>query len=129
LQLGRARRFKHAHGALDIGVHIFGRALDRRDDVADTREMKHVSGVGKHRRVRRKHANIEPLERQRGIASVMPQIAFPPADQIVHDPHTKALRQQAINHMAADKPGAAGDDGNRLARAHVAPIRFIVRTL
>ena len=57
------------------------------------------------------------------------QICFPAADQIVHDADPKTPVEQKIDHMAADEASAAGHDGDRAAGRHVAPIRFIVRTL
>ena len=64
-----------------------------------------------------------------GVRRVLCQIALATADKVVDDAHTAAMVDQAIDHVAADEAGAAGDDGNRARRAHVAPIRFIVRTL
>jgi len=46
-----------------------------------------------------------------------------------HDADPKASVEQKIDHVAADEPGAAGYHGDRTAGCHVAPIRFIVRTL
>jgi len=59
---------------------------------------------------------------------VVRQIGFSPARQIVHDTDAKAALEQAIDHMAADETGTTCDDRD-VASCHVAPIRFIVRTL
>jgi hypothetical protein len=59
---------------------------------------------------------------------VVSQIGFPAANQIVHDTDAKAALEQAIDHMAADEAGTACNNCDG-ASGHVAPIRFIVRTL
>ena len=45
---------EHRDGALDVGRHVFHRSLDRRHDIADAGEVKHVLRVLEQRVVRRK---------------------------------------------------------------------------
>ena len=58
----------------------------------------------------------------------MRQIALATADEAVYHAHAILLREQAVHHVAADKAGASGNDGNGRS-AHFAPIFFMVRTL
>ena len=58
----------------------------------------------------------------------MREVALAAADEAVHHPHAIAVREQAVDHVAADKAGPSGDDRDGGSR-HFAPIFFIVRTL
>jgi hypothetical protein len=62
------------------------------------------------------------------MTGVVSEIAFSAADEIVHDADAEAALEQTIDRMAADEAGAACDHSDGASR-HVAPIRFIVRTL
>ena len=85
-------------------------------------------GIGENRRVGLQVADIDALEREVGVVAVMREVAFAAADEVVHHSHAIIALEQAVDHMAADKAGAAGDDGDG-CRRHFAPIFFMVRTL
>ena len=59
-------------------------------------------------------ADVAPFQRQPRIVAVMGEIGLAAADQIVDHPHAIAAGHQLIDHVAADKTGAAGDDRNTL---------------
>ena len=59
----------------------------------------------------------------------MRQIALAAAHEVVDHADAAAARQQAVDHVAADEAGAAGDDRDGGRRRHFAPIFFMVRTL
>lgn len=44
---------------------------------------------------------------------MMRQVGFASASEIVDDAHLESALDKKINHVAADKPGAAGDDCDR----------------
>src|ERR1700735_2891622 len=69
-----ASAFKYTDGALDVGIHVIGRALDRGDDVADACEMKDEIDVVEKRIITIKPADIAALEGKPGIFGVMREI-------------------------------------------------------
>jgi hypothetical protein len=60
---------------------------------------------------------------------MMREVSLAPADQIVDHPNAIAAIEEKVDHVAADKAGAASDDSRLTRFAHRAPIFFIVRTL
>ena len=46
---------------------------------------------------------------------MMREVAAVAAGKIVDDPHRKAALEQQIDHVAADKAGAAGDNCDRFS--------------
>ena len=66
---------------------------------------------------------------KRGLSLWCARLRFAPADQVVDHADLVALAEQEIDHVAADEPGAAGDDSGLARRRHFAPIFFMVRTL
>jgi hypothetical protein len=129
LDAGLARAFEHPHGALDVGVHILRRLLDRGHDVADAGEMENGFRVGEDRRLGLELPDILPIAGEIRISLEMIEIAAMTADQIVDDADRKARAKQSIDHVAADETGSAGNDRNGLAAAHAALSRFSRRTL
>jgi hypothetical protein len=124
-----ARAFEHPHGALDIGVHVLRRLLDRGHDVADAGEMENGFRVGEDRRVGLELPDILPVAGEIRISLEMIEVAAMTADQIVDDADRKARAKQSIDHVAADETGSAGNDRSGLAAAHAALSRFSRRTL
>jgi hypothetical protein len=124
-----ARAFEDPHGALDVGVHILRRLLDRGHDVADAGEMEDGFRVGEDRRVGLELPDIVPVAGKIRISLEMIEIAAMTAYQIVDDADRKACAKQSIDHVAADETGSAGNDRNGLAAAHAALSRFSRRTL
>ena len=49
--------------------------------------------------------------------------------RVVDYSHPILMSKQHIDHVAADKSGATGDDRDLRCRGHFAPIFFMVRTL
>jgi hypothetical protein len=125
---GRAGRFKNAHSALHVDVHIVRRPLDRGNDVTDAGQMEDGIGAGEDRRFRVNLADVGPVPGQPRILKVVREIALAPPGQIVDDPNLVAPIEQKIDQMASDKARAAGDDGN-LRVTHAAFSFFSVRTL
>ena len=56
------------------------------------------------------------------------QVFFAATQQIVNNPDRETPFKQSVNHVAADEPGTASNDGDRAIR-HFAPTAFMVRTL
>ncbi len=123
------RRLEHVHSALHVGIHVFQRTLDRRDDVADAGEVKNIVGIAKQARVGGELANVALLERQAGIAGVVRQVGGPTSAQVVDHAHAVAAIEQDVDHVAADEAGATRHHRNLACRAHFAPSFFMVRTL
>ena len=123
------RRLEHVHGTVHVGIHVFQRTLDRRNDVADAGEVKYIVGAAKQARVRRELANVALLERQIRIAGVMCQVGGSASGQVVDHAHAVAAIEQDVDHVAADEAGATGHNRDLACRAHFAPSFFIVRTL
>ena len=105
--------FEDPHRALDIDVHIGGRALNRRHDVANSREVKNIACIGEQRIAGLKVKNIANLEREVGIIGQVSEIRFTTASQIVDDSNAIIMPEHPIDHMAADEARAAGDDNDR----------------
>jgi hypothetical protein len=124
-----ARAFENPHRALDVGVHVLRRLLDRGHDVADAGEMEDAFRIGKDRGVRLELPDILPVAGEIGISLEMIEIAAMTADQIIDDADRKARADQCIDHVAADETGSAGNDRNGLAAAHAALSLFSRRTL
>src|SRR6476619_6817710 len=75
LDAGLARAFEDPHGALDVGVHILRRLLDRRHDVADAGEMEDGFHVGEDWRVELELPDILPVAGEIRISLEMIEIA------------------------------------------------------
>ena len=73
-------------------------------------------------------ADVLPVAGEIGIALPVIEVAAVAADQIVDHAHREAGVQQHVDHVAADEPGAAGDDRDGLV-AHAALSLFSSRTL
>jgi hypothetical protein len=54
----------------------------------------------------------------------MGNVRLAAAGQVIHDTHTESARQQKIDHVAADEPGATGNNGDTIAHA---AFRFFMR--
>jgi hypothetical protein len=116
------------HGALNIHRHVVERRLDRRDDVADAGKVEDMVDAAEQRRSGPTGAHIAPLECKIGVCRMGGQIGLTAADEVVEDSDLMPARQQQLDHVAADEAGATGHQRDR-AGAHLAPIRFMVRTL
>ena len=81
------------------------------------------------RAIRLQVADVGSSKARSGLPWWWARLPIPAADQIVDDADAVAAIEQEVDHVAADEAGAAGDDGDRRAPAHCAPIFFIVRTL
>jgi hypothetical protein len=123
------RRLEHVHGTLHVGIHIFQRTLDRRDDVADAGEVKNIVGTAKQARVGHELANVTLLERQVRVTGVLRQVGGSASSQVVDHAHAVVALEQDVDHVAADEAGATGHHRNLACRTHFAPSFFIVRTL
>ena len=121
--------FEHVNGALDVGVHVFGRPLDRGHDVADPGEMQHIIGPAKGARLGNKVADIDFLERQIRIGGMVSEVGHAAAAEIIDHTDAITVPEQSVDHMAADEAGAARHDGDRTGAVHFAPSFFMVRTL
>jgi hypothetical protein len=117
------------HGALHVHRHVFERALDGRNDVADAGEMDDVIGAGEQRMAGLEAADVGALELDVGIVAVGGDIVLAAADKVIDDADPEAARDQKVDHVAADEPGATGDDRAQTSILHFAPSFFIVRTL
>jgi hypothetical protein len=122
-----ARGLEHADRALRVDGEVVQRTLDRRHDVTDSREVKDVRRIREERTVRLERADVRHLERQRRIVAVVLEVLAASAREVVDHAHLEALRQEEIDHVAADEPGAAGDDCDRTA--HCGTSCLVVLTL
>ena len=125
---GVAGPLEDTHRALYVGVHVIERLLDRGDDVTDAGEVEHIAGVPEERAPGFELANIAALEGEIGVAGVMGEVALPAADEAVHDADAEPSGEQHVHHVAANEPGAAGDDCDRF-HPQTALTAFILRTL
>ena len=109
----RPRRLEQLEGADDVGVHEVAGALDRTVDVALGGEVDHrVDGVlGEHPAHQLAVGDVAvnelvarlPLEI--GEAFAVPRVG----EFVEHDHAEVRLREQQAHEVAADEPGAAGD--------------------
>src|SRR5579872_1977809 len=104
--------FQHGHGALHVDRQVFRRPLDRRYEVANAAVMKDIPSLAKQRIVRRVAANIAFLKDKLRIALMLRQIGATATGKIVDDAYAHTARQAQVDHVAADKAGASGDDGD-----------------
>src|SRR5215472_1668748 len=93
--------------AQNICRHVVQRTVDRRHYVADSRKMKDVPGVSKEGIVWRQRADVFLLEDHLRIVPMVIEVQQPAAGQIVNHVNPKSFRDQKVNHMTADKTGAA----------------------
>src|ERR1700722_16148201 len=103
LDLRGAAAFQHAHGALNVDIHILDRLFNRGDDVANAGKMEDEVSAGKNRRVRLKRTDVEPMEFDIAAIVEMREVAFAPACEIIDYSDRVAARQQGINHVTADE--------------------------
>ena len=90
-----ARGFEHVHGALDVGVHVFDRPLDRRHDVADAGEMEHIIDAAKQRSPRARGRGCRPFSNDKvRIVGMVREIGLAAADQIVDHADAVAASEQ-----------------------------------
>ena len=125
-----ARGFEHVNGALDVGVHVFGRPLDRGHDVADPGEVQHIIDAAEQALASGSRWRMSTSSNDKsGLAAWCSEIGHAAAAQIVDHADAITAPEQSVDHMAADEAGAAGDDGDRTGAVHFAPSFFMVRTL
>ena len=53
------------------------------------------------------------LDREGRFVAVVLEVVEAAAGEVVDDPDVVALREEEVDHVAADEPGAAGDDCDR----------------
>src|SRR5262245_7256133 len=128
LDTGMTGAFEHADRALDVGVHVLRRLLDRGHDVADAGEMEDVLRANKDRRTGLERTDVLPVAGKIGVALVVLEVAAMSADQVIDDADAKARRQQGIDHVAADEPCTTSNNRRGLP-AHAAFNRLSKRTL
>ena len=91
--------------------------------------MTSVEDAVEQRSARLEVANVTPMKRYIGFARMMRQIRFASTDEIIDHPYLIAAVDEQVDHMAADKPGSASNNGNLGVGCHFAPSFFIVLTL
>ena len=128
LDPGLPRALQDPHRPLDVRLHVLRGALDGRNDVADSGEVKHVANAHEERRPGVEPTDVPPLEREIRISGMVSQVALAAADEAVDHADAVAPGEEEIDHVAADEPGASGDDRDRLP-GHAALTTFILRTL
>ena len=97
------RAFQHAHRALHVRIHVFGRRFDRRDDVADAGEVENVVALLENRRRRLQAADVFPVAREIAVGLVMVEVRLVATDKIVDDAHLESTVEQQIDHVTADE--------------------------
>src|SRR5580693_2389428 len=102
-----AGRLQHAKGAVHVGAEIGLRLLDRGHDVGAGGKMEHPLGAGGRGCHGGGIGDIAFDDRQVRIPVMMLEVSAPADDKRVERAHRAALRQQAVDEVAADKTGAA----------------------
>ena len=86
--------------------------------------MENIFGPGEEFVVGSEIENIACLHHEFRVALSMGEVLEPPADEIVDHVDAKTLVEQPIDHVAADKTGSSGDDGEFATDSFRAPILF-----
>ena len=113
-----AGRLQHAKGAVDVGAEIGFRLLDRGHDVGAGRKMEHPLDAGGGRGHGGGIGDIAFDDRELRIPVMMLEVSAPADDKRVERAHRAALRQQAVDEVAADKTGPARHQVYSCRRCH-----------
>src|SRR5258705_11081850 len=105
-----ARRFQHVERAIDVRSEIGLGLLDRRHDVGPGGEMEYPARArtGAHHGRLVRDVTVDDL--QAGISLVLPQVAAASNPEAVEHPNHLALRDQAVDQMAADEAPTSCDE-------------------
>ena len=104
-----AGTFQHLDSALHVRRHILDRLFDGRHDVADTSIVDHVLDAFKQRVAGLVLTDIGFDQFNIRVRGMLFEIGLATTDQIVDHPDPKAVIDQVIHHVAADKTGTPGD--------------------
>ena len=105
-----AASLQDGQGPVDVGPHIVYRALDGRDDVPDPAEVEDDVDPVEYGRGRAEIAHVDLLHGEPRIRAVLAEVLEASGDEVVDRADFETLREQEIDHVAADEPGAARDD-------------------
>ena len=105
-----AASLQDGQGPVDVGPHIVDRSLDGRDDVPDPAEVEDQVDPVEHGRRRAEVAHVDLLDGEPRVRPVLAEVLEPSGGEVVDRTDLEALREQEIDHVAADEPGAARDD-------------------
>ncbi len=109
---------EHGDGAVDVRAVIDERLLDGGHDVRKRRNVKDPVDALEMRRDAACVADVDLLDRQPGIRRDVREILRAPGAHVVEDVDAAAVGEQTLDEMAADEPGAAGNDDSARGISH-----------
>ena len=105
---GGARGLAHGERALDVRGVIVGRALDRRDDIGQSGQMKNAGGTAEGRRERFGTGGDIGFDEREARRTLRAGKVLTAAARKIVDHHDFVLRrEQRVRQVAPDEPGAA----------------------